>query len=968
MKREVAIYLRAYNSMKAGLASANASLQAFRTKANAIILGIAKTGALAFVALGASSAVVGARFEQSMANVGSLMTGLYGSGSKLDSVIESLTVKAREIGSTTAYTASQASEAMYSLASSGMTANEVFNSTEGVTKLAGATMGEMGTSAELVASSLRVFGLDATETDRVVNVFGAGIQNSMLNLSRLSESMKYASPVANQLGMSVEETTGALAVLHNAGLKGSMAGTGLRMVLAKLAKGGDDLKKVLGETTVESDGFSAVIGKIEEAGLSAGEMFNLFGTRAASGILASLSAGKAGLDDMTEAVTGTQSAYEMYEVQMNTTKNQANILKSAVEDLMIEIFRGGEAGDGFGDKLTDGFRRASAWVNENKKVVAEAMNKIINVLARAVSLALNLLGQLWSSVTGLWDSLGWLRDAFSATFGFLERNSELITGAIKGLAIFATVLYTVSTAFAIFNAVVAMNPISMIIIGIGVLIAIISALVEKLRAVVEELGGWGVVWAKTKEIVDVAIEKMRFQFKRLASHIKNNLLDAKMDILIFVENAKYSFALIGATLKAGGKFYWAYLKTVVIVLKGVWGAVKQMGRNVGEAMSNLGKVITDPLNARKHWERAKKSLSVNMSDVASGVKNEVASIWSSTADSVSAEFVEIRSEHKATVDGIRSDTKTAIDANNKQLEDEAQASSERIVEIAKTAKVEIDRIKSDTGVGEAEKVVDESGTGESGTGEFGIDTSDLSNDVNAVRDEVLVVADEMESALGSSFDNAWGSILDSSKTGAEKMKAIWSNLGSSIFGVIGKIVKAQLFGDKVSLASAEGTTGAKLTLNEAETGSNLRTAVSGFFKAYSSLPFIGQALALGGIALMMKMISKFYEGGIVTGPSGRDNVLAMVTAGEYVMPVEQTARYRGELDAMRSGRYEGTRPNLIAGGSGGGDSGGLIAVTNHIHIGENGLLITEDSISMRRFAEQIDDITQDTIKKNYRED
>jgi len=111
------------------------------------------------------------------------------------------------------------------------------------------------------------------------------------------------------------------------------------------------------------------------------------------------------------------------------------------------------------------------------------------------------------------------------------------------------------------------------------------------------------------------------------------------------------------------------------------------------------------------------------------------------------------------------------------------------------------------------------------------------------------------------------------------------------------------------------------------------------------------------------MISKFYEGGIVTGPSGRDNVLAMVTAGEYVMPVEQTARYRGELDAMRSGRYEGIRPSFIAGDSGGsGDN-----VTVQVSIAEGGLLMADDELAVRRLGETIHEVIEDKIKPNYKE-
>ncbi len=179
------------------------------------------------MALGTASVNVSQQFEQSMANAASV------AGATGDDFAR-MTALAREMGSKTVFSASQAADALYYMASAGYKVDQMADSIQATLNLASATQSDLAFTTDTVISTLNQFQLEANQAERVTNVFAAAIGNSMANMEKLSNSMSYVGPVANSLGYSIEETTGALSVLYNAGYDGSTAGTSLRQSLVAL--------------------------------------------------------------------------------------------------------------------------------------------------------------------------------------------------------------------------------------------------------------------------------------------------------------------------------------------------------------------------------------------------------------------------------------------------------------------------------------------------------------------------------------------------------------------------------------------------------------------------------------------------------------------------------------------------------------------------------------------------------------
>jgi TP901 family phage tail tape measure protein len=190
------------------------------------LLGIAAAGV--GVGMVIKSAVgAAADFQQSMANVASV-TG--GGAAEL----EALSNAAREAGASTVFSAMEAADAQYYLASAGMNTEQIVASLNDTLLLAGAGSLEMGRAAEIVTNSLSQFSMEAPESGRVANVLAAAASGSNTTVSQMGIAMNKVGPIANALGMSYEQTAASLMVLANAGIKGEEGGTMLRGVLASL--------------------------------------------------------------------------------------------------------------------------------------------------------------------------------------------------------------------------------------------------------------------------------------------------------------------------------------------------------------------------------------------------------------------------------------------------------------------------------------------------------------------------------------------------------------------------------------------------------------------------------------------------------------------------------------------------------------------------------------------------------------
>ena len=278
-----------------------------------------------------------AEFESGMSKVGSVANA---SAAEM----EMLRQAAIRIGADTPLSASQATEALYALASGGMKAKEAIAALEGTAMLATASQADLGYTAQIVSTSLSAFKMSADEAARVANVYSAACNESQLNVTRLGDSMKYVGPVAGQLKMNFEETTAALALMSNAGIMGEQAGTALRAAISNLIAPSRMQTGVMAElgVTIEdlnpkTHSLAQILEILKSKNIETAQAFRLFGEAAGPGMMALLDQGGAALSAMQVKLTGTQTAYTTAAMQMDNFKAAQEQLSGAYESLSITI-------------------------------------------------------------------------------------------------------------------------------------------------------------------------------------------------------------------------------------------------------------------------------------------------------------------------------------------------------------------------------------------------------------------------------------------------------------------------------------------------------------------------------------------------------------------------------------------------------------------------------------------------------
>jgi hypothetical protein len=155
-----------------------------------------------------------------------------------DAEFQKLRKSAIDLGGSTRFTATQVAELQTAFGRLGFNTAEILQASEATLLLATATREDLAKSADIAGSTLRAFGLDASEMGRVIDVMGLSFSRSALQLDTFSEAMKFVAPVARAANVTIEETTAILSALADNGIRGSLAGTSLRRILVDLTKDG----------------------------------------------------------------------------------------------------------------------------------------------------------------------------------------------------------------------------------------------------------------------------------------------------------------------------------------------------------------------------------------------------------------------------------------------------------------------------------------------------------------------------------------------------------------------------------------------------------------------------------------------------------------------------------------------------------------------------------------------------------
>lgn len=416
------------------------------------LLGKLKMLAGAVVAVGTAfdGIKTAADFESSMSRVAALSSASAGDLAKL-------TTKAKELGASTVFSASQAAEGMQFLAMAGYKTNEIIAAMPGLLDAAAAGQTDLGTTADIVSNILSGFGIAAGDTGRVADVLTKAFTSANVDLQMLGYTMKYAAPWAKALGVSLEETAAAAGILGNAGIQAEQAGTTLRGLFARFAKPPKEAAEALDKLGVklfDSGGkmksLATILGDLQNAmkGMTSEQKTSLAsiiaGLEAGSGFLALMDTGPDKLRKFTKELENSAgTAGRVSKIQLDNFNGSLVELESALEGVKIEVFTP------MLPVLTD--------LADKGTTAASVFNKWLG----------SKEAQRWGKTT---------KDV-------LEVVGPLIVGATTAWATYKAVMLTATAAQWAFNTAANANPIGLIVVGIGTLIGAGYLLVKNLDTV-----------------------------------------------------------------------------------------------------------------------------------------------------------------------------------------------------------------------------------------------------------------------------------------------------------------------------------------------------------------------------------------------------------------------------------------------------------------------------------------------------
>ncbi len=414
-------------------------------------MGILTGAATTIGTLGVAAIKVGSDFEGAMSKVEAI-SGATGSD------LEALTNKAKEMGASTKFSATESANAFEYMAMAGWKTEDMLNGIEGIMNLAAASGEDLATTSDIVTDALTAFGLSAQDSTHFADILAQASSNANTNVGMMGETFKYVAPVAGALGYSAEDTATAIGLMANAGIKGSQAGTSLRSIMSRLAKPTDEVQAAmdaLGISLTDDHGKMKGLNEIMAdlrtgfSGLSEAEAAQmaaaLGGQEAMSGLLAIVNASDADFNKLQSSIYSCDgAAAQMAETMNDNLQGQITILKSGLEGLGISFYENIQTplkdiaieAQGMVQQLQDAF---------NEGGLTGMVTAFGDVLAQIVERVAGAAPELINAATGLVSSFC---DSLKSSTGIGEAAASLITSLVTALFSCADDIWTTAIVLA----------------------------------------------------------------------------------------------------------------------------------------------------------------------------------------------------------------------------------------------------------------------------------------------------------------------------------------------------------------------------------------------------------------------------------------------------------------------------------------------------------------------------------------
>ncbi|MBU5227857.1 phage tail tape measure protein [Clostridium senegalense] len=453
------------------------------------VISIGLAGSIALGGLGVGSAMkTFTGFESAMSTVqATSMT------TKEDLV--KLTDKAKEMGAKSVFSATESAEALNYMAMAGWKTDQMLGGIEGIMNLAAASGEDLAMTSDIVTDALTAFGMQASDSGKFSDILASASSNANTNVHLLGESFKYVASTAGAMKYSAEDTSIALGLMANSGIKGSMAGTSLKNAIVNMVSPTDTMAGVMDNynlSLTDTDGkmksLKSVIDMLREkmGGLDeatqAAAAADLFGKEAMSGMLSIINASESDYNKLTNAIYNSDGAAKaMSETRLDNLKGQIEELSGAAETMKIDL----------ATKLAPYTKEFITWLIGKMPAISDKIMSTVDYISKHIdtikSMALTIAGlgisfSAFSAIGNIGNTIsGVSKLAKVLKGGAIVGETTKIAGGIKGIGLAGKLLPAI------------FSPVGATIIGtigaIGIAVKANSSLMKKtVSTTAEELG------------------------------------------------------------------------------------------------------------------------------------------------------------------------------------------------------------------------------------------------------------------------------------------------------------------------------------------------------------------------------------------------------------------------------------------------------------------------------------------------